>query len=221
MPFRPTAAAPSKPVFQNTPNEPKSLSGALFNTAAGLAGLPGVKIPAPQMPVSELQSPRGAGLPSDYEWTGWAPEYGPPRSNFSSAESNRGLPDNGYIDGLQLLNSLGQSAVGPLDGNLRLHVYADKEGKLQGEGDLLLPLLDTTHMSVFTQAGLRSMWDDPWIGNLGVGQRWYPSARKENGLIDSGNRMIGYNAYFDYDLPRSHQRGGGGVETPKGSKISA
>jgi hypothetical protein len=49
---------------------------------------------------------------------------------------------------------------------------------------------------------------DRWIGNFGLGQRWFPDATEE----DSGNWMIGYNVFFDNDFTRSHQRGGVGVE---------
>jgi hypothetical protein len=71
---------------------------------------------------------------------------------------------------------------------------------------------DSQYTTIFTQLGARTMpainGHDRWIGNLGFGQRWYPSATEE----DSGNWMFGYNAFFDYDLSRSHQRIGLGVE---------
>jgi hypothetical protein len=50
---------------------------------------------------------------------------------------------------------------------------------------------------------------DRWIGNFGLGQRWFPAAKDEE---DAGDWMIGYNAFFDNDFTRSHQRGGVGVE---------
>ncbi|MDL2217002.1 inverse autotransporter beta domain-containing protein, partial [Desulfovibrio sp. OttesenSCG-928-M14] len=78
--------------------------------------------------------------------------------------------------------------------------------------DALLPFYDSTHTTIFTQLGARSMsaedTEDRWIGNFGLGQRWFPAATEE----DAGNWMIGYNAFFDYDFTRDHQRGGVGLE---------
>lgn len=53
-----------------------------------------------------------------------------------------------------------------------------------GEGDALLPWYDGTCTTVFTQIGARSMTDDEktrWIGNFGLGQRWFPFASGELG----------------------------------------
>jgi hypothetical protein len=120
---------------------------------------------------------------------------------------------SGLNHGFALVNALGQSAAGSLGGKLRMQFMVDDDSKLMGEADLLLPLHDTTHSGVFAQFGIRSLWDDRWNANLGIGQRWYPQARElEDGSVDSGAWMLGYNAFFDYDLTRSHQRGGVGVE---------
>jgi hypothetical protein len=58
-------------------------------------------------------------------------------------------------------------------------------------------------------SGGESDGEDRWIGNFGLGQRWFPAAKDEK---DAGDWMIGYNAFFDYDFTRDHQRGGVGVE---------
>ena len=109
-------------------------------------------------------------------------------------------------------------------GKARLNFYLDLDQKgtarLQGEGDVLWPLYDNPWTTVYTQFGARSMYGggeqygpDRWIGNVGLGQRWFPAATvSEDGALDSGNWMVGYNAFFDYDITRGHQRGGVGLE---------
>ena len=100
-----------------------------------------------------------------------------------------------------------------------------RHSRLNGEGDVLYPFYDGQYTAVFTQVGLRSMsgmdnddrdgrGGDRWIGNFGLGQRWYPGATlSEDGKsVDSGNFMLGYNFFFDNDFTRSHQRGGIGIE---------
>ncbi|MDR2745177.1 MAG: inverse autotransporter beta domain-containing protein, partial [Desulfovibrio sp.] len=99
----------------------------------------------------------------------------------------------------------------------RLNFLVDDEGEVSGEGDVLFPLYDGTHTTVFAQAGARTMavnsgeasGQTRWIGNFGLGQRWYPFAGDEK---DAGNLMLGYNIFLDNDFTRSHQRGGIGVE---------
>jgi Tfp pilus assembly protein PilE len=99
------------------------------------------------------------------------------------------------------------------NGRARVNFNIDWDGHLQGEGDVLLPLYDTPHTTIFTQIGARSMASDDdkdrWIGNIGLGQRWFPYAKD---LQNAGNLMFGYNAFFDRDFTRSHQRGGVGGE---------
>ncbi len=134
----------------------------------------------------------------------------PPIHGGTSLSSTSG---SGVNYGLGLVNVLGQSALDSLGGKLRMQFMVNDDSKLMGEADFLLPLYDTAYSSVFAQIGVRSVWDDRWNANFGIGQRWYPQAREtEDGSIDSGAWMVGYNAFFDYDLTRSHQRGGIGVE---------
>jgi hypothetical protein len=49
---------------------------------------------------------------------------------------------------------------------------------------------------------------DRWIGNFGLGHRFFPNATED----DSGDWMVGYNAFLDHDFTRTHNRGGVGVE---------
>lgn len=99
----------------------------------------------------------------------------------------------------------------------------DWDGKVNGEGDLLLPWYDSKYTTVYSQFGARTMSGsssggsdgraaDRWIGNFGLGQRWYPYAVNDGTGEDAGNLMLGYNAFFDNDFTRSHQRGGLGIE---------
>ena len=124
--------------------------------------------------------------------------------------------------GLGFLNSAGESALSGLvdGGRARLNFSVDWDGRINGEGDVLLPFWDSQYTTIYTQLGARSMSGmqhggsdgegaDRWIGNAGIGQRWFPYAES---LTDAGNLMLGYNAFFDYDFTRSHQRGGFGVE---------
>ena len=127
--------------------------------------------------------------------------------------------ERGLNYGMGLLNSAGEAALSGLtdNGRARLNFQMNKDGRLSGEGDVLLPLYDGRYTTLFTQLGARSMdvnggEDDGsqrWIGNFGLGQRWFPLAES---LDDAGNLMLGYNVFFDNDFTRSHQRGGAGVE---------
>jgi hypothetical protein len=120
--------------------------------------------------------------------------------------------------GIGFLNSSAESLLSGLvdNGRARLNFTIDADGHFQGEGDVLLPFYDGQYTTIYTQLGARSMavsggladGQDRWIGNFGLGQRWFPDATEE----DSGNWMIGYNVFFDNDFTRSHQRGGVGVE---------
>ena len=127
--------------------------------------------------------------------------------------------ERGLNYGMGLLNSAGEAALSGLtdNGRARLNFQMNKDGRLSGEGDVLLPLYDGRYTTLFTQLGARSMdvnggEDDGsqrWIGNFGLGQRWFPLAED---LDNAGNLMLGYNVFFDNDFTRSHQRGGAGVE---------
>ncbi|MDR2161358.1 MAG: inverse autotransporter beta domain-containing protein, partial [Desulfovibrio sp.] len=126
--------------------------------------------------------------------------------------------DRGLNWGAGFLNSMGEAGISSLvdGGRARLNFTIDGDGHFQGEGDALLPFYDSQYTTIFTQIGARSMavsggeddGHDRWIGNFGLGQRWFPHATEE----DSGDWMLGYNAFLDNDFTRSHQRGGLGLE---------
>jgi hypothetical protein len=115
------------------------------------------------------------------------------------------------------LNTIAESLFSRLSdhGRVRFNFGFDQHGNLLGEGDLFLPLYETPRTTMFTQIGARRIdadedaGKDRWIGNFGLGQRWFPAAKDEE---DAGDWMIGYNAFFDKDFTRSHRRGGVGVE---------
>ena len=151
-----------------------------------------------------------------------------PGDNIFNSVMQRGISA-----GMGFANSAVESSILGLMGNgspygngkarLNFMWYLDENGKSRfgGEGDVLWPLYDSLYTTVYTQFGARSMFSggddygpDRWIGNIGVGQRWFPAASfKDDGkTVDSGNWMFGYNAFFDYDITRGHQRGGVGVE---------
>lgn len=129
--------------------------------------------------------------------------------------------DRGLNFGNSFINSMGEAAISGLvdGGRARLNFYFDKDGYFSGEGDALLPFYDSKYSTFYTQLGARSMHDSSdtrWIGNFGLGQRWFPFAEGEDiksADYNAGNWMIGYNAFFDYDFTRDHQRGGFGIET--------
>ncbi|MHC5306571.1 inverse autotransporter beta domain-containing protein [Bartonella sp. LJL80] len=103
-------------------------------------------------------------------------------------------------------------------GQARLNFRFDRDGKFNGEGDLLVPFYDGSYTTVFTQLGLRSMDSEDktrWIGNIGIGQRWFPFASAlppQAEGYDAGPLMLGYNLFYDHDFTRSHQRAGVGFE---------
>ncbi|GHU17350.1 hypothetical protein FACS189475_01040 [Betaproteobacteria bacterium] len=117
--------------------------------------------------------------------------------------------------GTNWLNTSAETLLSGLvdNGRARVNFNIDWDGHLQGEGDVLLPIHDSPRTTVFTQIGARSMASsdskDRWIGNFGLGQRWFPYAQD---LQNAGHLMLGYNAFFDQDFSRSHQRGSVGGE---------
>ena len=138
---------------------------------------------------------------------------------FDSLDPNELFLNRGLNYGSGIVNSWGESVLSGLvdGGRARLNYRLDSDGDVAGEGDALFPWYDGTYTTVFTQIGARSMTDDEktrWIGNFGLGQRWFPFASGEIGSpdYDAGTLMVGYNAFFDYDFTRSHQRGGVGAE---------
>lgn len=128
--------------------------------------------------------------------------------------------DRGLNWGAGFVNSMGEAAISGLvdGGRARLNFHLDRDGHFSGEGDVLLPFYDSAFSIVYTQIGARSMHDSSdtrWIGNLGLGQRWFPLAQGDNyksADYQAGKLMLGYNAFFDYDFTRNHQRGGVGAE---------
>ena len=128
--------------------------------------------------------------------------------------------DRGLNYGAGFINSMGEAALSGLvdGGRARLNFRLDRDGYFSGEGDALLPFYDSGKTTIYTQLGARSMRDSSdtrWIGNFGLGQRWFPLANSEeytSADYDAGTLMLGYNAFFDYDFTRNHQRGGVGAE---------
>ncbi|MDR2124463.1 MAG: inverse autotransporter beta domain-containing protein, partial [Desulfovibrio sp.] len=152
--------------------------------------------------------------------------YDPSRDGRSSDtrqvdifSSSQAAQDRVLSWGMGALNSAGEAAVSSFirGARARLNYTLDDNGKLRGDGDVLLPLYDGRYTTIFAQAGLRSMdvsggnadGQDRWIGNFGLGERWFPAAKDE---MDAGDWMIGYNAFYDIDFTRAHRRGGVGVE---------
>lgn len=127
--------------------------------------------------------------------------------------------DRGLNYGMGMLNSAGEAALSGLvdNGRARLNFQLDRDGRFSGEGDVLLPFWDAPQHTLFTQIGARSMdvsggeedGSQRWIGNFGLGHRWFPFAES---MEEAGNLMLGWNVFFDNDFSRSHQRGGAGVE---------
>lgn len=127
--------------------------------------------------------------------------------------------DRGLNYGMGMLNSAGEAALSGLvdNGRARLNFQLDRDGRFSGEGDVLLPFRDAPQHTLFTQIGARSMdvsggeedGSQRWIGNFGLGHRWFPFAES---MEEAGNLMLGWNVFFDNDFSRSHQRGGAGVE---------
>ena len=127
--------------------------------------------------------------------------------------------ERGLNYGMGLLNSAGEAMLSGLadNGRARLNFQFDRDGRFSGEGDVLLPFWDSPRHTLFTQFGARSMevsggekdGSQRWIGNFGLGHRWFPFAED---MDNAGNLMLGWNAFFDNDFTRSHQRGGAGVE---------
>ena len=143
------------------------------------------------------------------------------------ADPQQYLMQRGLNYGMGFLNSMGEAAFTGLTdkGRARLNFMVDMDGRINGEGDVLFPFYDGRYTTIFTQVGARSMSGmsdsgkdgrgaDRWIGNFGLGQRWYPGAvvQEDGKTVDSGNWMVGYNIFFDNDFTRGHQRGGIGAE---------
>lgn len=169
----------------------------------------------------------GAGLYDEMHYDLWGrndPTRGG-RVTINSRELGDIDPMNMAIDkglnwGAGFVNSMGEAAISGLvdGGRARLNFRLDRDGYFSGEGDALLPFYDSALTTIYTQIGARSMHDSSdtrWIGNFGLGQRWFPLATGDDHTsidYDAGTLMLGYNAFFDYDFTRDHQRGGIGAE---------
>ncbi|MDR2075869.1 MAG: inverse autotransporter beta domain-containing protein, partial [Desulfovibrio sp.] len=202
---------------------PSALRDILLDKAASFTGLPG-----PGKPGSGLSLPSSETLRPGYDpFTGeyfrlfdHRPDQGNAHSSpLMGSETTDMVLSRGLSWASGLVNSRAESLLTSLaDGaRARLNFLIDGDGRLNGEGDVLLPLYDWTYSTIFTQLGLRTMTVNGgessgqirWIGNFGLGQRWYPFALDEQ---NAGNLMLGYNLFLDYDFTRSHQRGGAGLE---------
>ncbi|MGR1225465.1 inverse autotransporter beta domain-containing protein [Aeromonas veronii] len=88
-------------------------------------------------------------------------------------------------------------------GTVETELHFDDEFRLKGySADALVPLVDTPERMLFLQlGGRRNDTTNRSIVNLGVGQRHF-----------SDTWMLGYNAFFDYDVLRYHSRLGLGAE---------
>ncbi|UQZ90126.1 hypothetical protein C4J81_13320 [Deltaproteobacteria bacterium Smac51] len=99
------------------------------------------------------------------------------------------------------LNQAGERALSEY-GRARMRMRFDKRGKIDGEADLVYPFHNTDNSISFIQLGTRSMPENRWIGNLGLGHRYFFSE----------TAAVGANAFLDYDFTRSHLRGSLGAE---------
>ena len=172
-----------------------------------------------------------AGHVMDYDYYGAGYDRITGRNYRAGTEFH--LPDQRYLMqrgvnyGMGFLNTMGEATFMGLTGKgkARLNFILDLDGRINGEGEILYPFYDGQYTTIFTQIGGRSMSGmdgggkygrgaNRWIGNFGLGQRWYPGASlsADGRTIDSGNWMVGYNVFYDYDFTRSHQRGGVGIE---------
>lgn len=86
-------------------------------------------------------------------------------------------------------------------GTAQVQANIDHHGNLEGsQFDMLLPLYDAQSDMAFTQYGLRRI-DKRTTANLGLGHRHF-----------FNDWMLGYNAFVDHDVTRSHTRAGLGLE---------
>ena len=165
-----------------------------------------------------FSSPDGTLLPrrSGDEYSGRRRDYA--SRGFENFNLMDMALDRGLNYGMGMLNSAGEAALSGLvdNGRARLNFQLDRDGRFSGEGDVLLPFWDAPQHTLFTQIGARSMdvsggeedGSQRWIGNFGLGHRWFPFAES---MEEAGNLMLGWNVFFDNDFSRSHQRGGADI----------
>ncbi|ANJ75301.1 inverse autotransporter beta domain-containing protein [Ralstonia insidiosa] len=115
---------------------------------------------------------------------------------------------NGNVDlkgmaGQQISGAAAEAAQNALSqfGTARVDLGAVHDMRnFSGAVDTLIPLVDTESNLFFTQLGLRRN-DGQFTGNLGFGHRHF-----------TDNWMLGYNAFYDQNISRGHQRFGVGIE---------
>ncbi|MDR1125438.1 MAG: inverse autotransporter beta domain-containing protein, partial [Deltaproteobacteria bacterium] len=208
-------ASPGEGTSADAPPAPASLEDILMKQAAAAVGLPApTKTGAAdnETPLFLLDDPDRLYRSSIS------------RNGRSAAPRSGTLESDDFLShGLSWMSGLANSSAeslltGPVEGaQARVNFLLDGDGRLNGEADVLFPLYDGIHTTLFTQMGARTMSVNGgeasgqlrWIGNFGLGQRWYPLALDET---DAGNWMLGYNVFLDNDFTRSHQRGGVGLE---------
>ncbi|MDR2197954.1 MAG: inverse autotransporter beta domain-containing protein [Deltaproteobacteria bacterium] len=84
---------------------------------------------------------------------------------------------------------------------IRINPFLSEDGDIYGELDAFIPLFDGETSAFFAQLGLRKSYDG-WVGNLGMGRRYFPT----------DNFSLGYNLFFDHDFSENHSRMGAGLE---------
>lgn len=102
-------------------------------------------------------------------------------------------------------NAVNQTA-GMLGDNVKSQIqlmYDEEEGTILPTGKILIPLIDHAKSTYYTQLSFNEGYDDRYLGHLGFGARWYPSAET---LKDRGEYGIGTNLFYDHDFSRGHKR---------------
>jgi hypothetical protein len=186
-------------------------------------------VPAPPSPDAATGRNDAPPIPTVADFTRRDPQTAS-LHNLGDFDPARRVEDYALSWGQNQLNSSAEALVSRLTDNARARVNFrfDRHGRIEGEADVLLPLVDTPRALFFTQLGVRNMTvnvpqgeandKDRWIGNFGLGQRFFPNATQE----DSGNWMFGFNFFFDHDFTRAHNRGGVGVELQyEGVRVSS
>ncbi|MDR0217615.1 MAG: inverse autotransporter beta domain-containing protein [Enterobacteriaceae bacterium] len=131
--------------------------------------------------------------------------------NLANIATRAGEILSGDSSGSSAINQLGHLAVGKANqqlqnwlghyGTARVQTNIDRHGHLDGSQlDMLLPLYDSLHTIDFTQFGIRRI-DKRNTLNIGLGQRRF---------FDGW--MLGYNAFWDYDMTGRNSRLGLGAE---------
>jgi hypothetical protein len=187
-------------------------------------------VPVPASPDAATGRNDAPPIPTIDDFTRRDPVSSHNLRNLGDLDPARRVEDYALSWGQNQLKSSAEALVSRLTDNARARVNFrfDRHGRIEGEADVLLPLVDTPRALFFTQLGVRNMTvdipegeandKDRWIGNFGLGQRFFPNATED----DSGNWMFGFNFFFDHDFTRAHNRGGVGVELQnEGVRVSS